>query len=470
MIRTRFAPSPTGVLHLGSVRTALFCWLYAKHSEGQFILRIEDTDKQRSTTDNVNAILEGMSWLGIACDEGPIFQTDRFERYHQVATEWLDAEKAYRCYCSKDELDAMREKQKEKGEKTRYNGHCRDLKYDESKKGDFVLRFKNPRAGQVLVSDQVRGDVIFENHELDDLVIVRTDGSPTYNFAVVVDDADMEISHVIRGDDHLNNTPRQINMFEALGVSAPVYSHLPMILGDDGAKLSKRHGAVDIRDYREQGFIPEAVLNYLVRLGWSYGDQEVFSIEEMIKLFDLSGINQSASAFSGDKLLWLNQEYMMHAPAESLVPHLEYHMNLIGIDRSEGPKLNEVIEAYRERAETFTQMAEACRYCYEEFDEIDPKAIKKHLRPVILEPIEALYLNLQLLERWSKETISRSINDTASSFDINMGKLGQPLRVAATGVSASPSIDITLCLIGKERTLKRLERAIEIIKKRKELS
>jgi glutamyl-tRNA synthetase len=470
MIRTRFAPSPTGVLHLGSVRTALFCWLYAKHSEGQFILRIEDTDKQRSTTDNVNAILEGMSWLGIACDEGPIFQTDRFERYHQVATEWLDAEKAYRCYCSKDELDAMREKQKEKGEKTRYNGHCRDLKYDESKKGDFVLRFKNPRAGQVLVSDQVRGDVTFENHELDDLVIVRTDGSPTYNFAVVVDDADMEISHVIRGDDHLNNTPRQINMFEALGVSAPIYSHLPMILGDDGAKLSKRHGAVDIRDYREQGFIPEAVLNYLVRLGWSYGDQEIFSIEEMIELFDLPGINQSASAFSGDKLLWLNQEYMMHAPAESLVPHLEYHMNLIGIDRSEGPKLNEVIEAYRERAETFTQMAEACRYCYEEFDEIDPKAIKKHLRPVILEPIEALYLNLQLLEGWSKETISRSINDTASSFDINMGKLGQPLRVAATGVSASPSIDITLCLIGKERTLKRLERAIEIIRKRKELS
>ena len=467
MIRTRFAPSPTGVLHLGSVRTALFCWLYAKHCDGQFVLRIEDTDKERSTKENVNAILEGMSWLGMDYDEGPIFQTDRFERYHEIAKNWLELGKAYRCYCSKDELDKMRNKQKEKGEKTRYNGHCRDLKRNDSKEG-FVLRFKNPLSGKVVVNDQVRGEVEFENHELDDLVIVRTDGSPTYNFAVVIDDADMNISHVIRGDDHLNNTPRQINMFKALGVNAPIYSHLPMILGDDGAKLSKRHGAVDIRDYREQGFIPEAILNYLVRLGWSYGDQEVFNTEEMIKLFDLSDINQSAAAFSSDKLLWLNQEYMMHATAESLVPHLRYHMDLIGIDRSDGPELIEVIEAYRERAETFTQMADACRYCYEEFDEIDPKAIKKQLRPVILEPMIALHSRLKLVEEWSHEIINACVNEVASIFDINMGKIGQPLRVAVTGISASPPIHVTLCLIGQERTLKRLERAIEIIKKRAE--
>ena len=467
MIRTRFAPSPTGVLHLGSVRTALFCWLYAKHCDGQFVLRIEDTDKERSTKENVNAILEGMSWLGMDYDEGPIFQTDRFERYHEIAKDWLELGKAYRCYCSKDELDKMRNKQKEKGEKTRYNGHCRDLKRNDSKEG-FVLRFKNPLSGKVVVNDQVRGEVEFENHELDDLVIVRTDGSPTYNFAVVIDDADMNISHVIRGDDHLNNTPRQINMFKALGVNAPIYSHLPMILGDDGAKLSKRHGAVDIRDYREQGFIPEAILNYLVRLGWSYGDQEVFNTEEMIKLFDLSDINQSAAAFSSGKLLWLNQEYMMHATAESLVPHLRYHMDLIGIDRSDGPELIEVIEAYRERAETFTQMADACRYCYEEFDEIDPKAIKKQLRPVILEPMIALHSRLKLVEEWSHEIINTCVNEVASIFDINMGKIGQPLRVAVTGISASPPIHVTLCLIGQERTLKRLERAIEIIKKRAE--
>ena len=467
MIRTRFAPSPTGVLHLGSVRTALFCWLYAKHCDGQFVLRIEDTDKERSTKENVNAILEGMSWLGMDYDEGPIFQTDRFERYHEIAKNWLEHGKAYRCYCSKHELDKMRNKQKEKGEKTRYNGHCRDLKRNDSKEG-FVLRFKNPLSGKVVVNDQVRGEVEFENHELDDLVIVRTDGSPTYNFAVVIDDADMKISHVIRGDDHLNNTPRQINMFKALGVNAPIYSHLPMILGDDGAKLSKRHGAVDICDYREQGFIPEAVLNYLVRLGWSYGDQEVFNTEEMIKLFDLSDINQSAAAFSSDKLLWLNQEYMMHATAESLVPHLRYHMDLIGIDRSDGPELIEVIEAYRERAETFTQMADACRYCYEEFDEIDPKAIKKQLRPVILEPMIALHSRLKLIEEWSHEIINACVNEVASIFDINMGKIGQPLRVAVTGISASPPIHVTLCLIGQERTLKRLERAIEIIKKRAE--
>ncbi len=469
MIRTRFAPSPTGVLHLGSVRTALFCWLYAKHTQGQFILRIEDTDQERSTRENVDAILEGMTWLGMECDEGPLYQTDRFARYQEIANDWLKSGKAYRCYCTKDQLDEMRNQQKEKGEKTRYNGHCRELTNHSSTK-EYVLRFKNPLTGRVIVNDQVRGKVIFENAELDDLVIMRGDGSPTYNFAVVVDDADMQITHVIRGDDHLNNTPRQMNMFSALGVEAPIFAHLPMILGDDGTKLSKRHGAVDIRDYRESGFIPEALLNYLVRLGWSSGNQEVFSIEEMIKLFDLPDINQSASAFSGDKLLWLNQEHMMSTEAESLVSHFKYQLDKIEVDINQGPDLVKVIEAYRERAETFSQMATACRYCFEDFAEIDPKAAKKQLRPVILEPMLALYVSLTELDEWSIEEISSCINNVASEFEINMGKLGQPLRVAVTGTSASPSIDITLHLIGKARSIERLGRAIEIIKGRAALS
>ena len=469
MTRTRFAPSPTGVLHLGSVRTALFCWLYAKHTQGQFILRIEDTDKERSTRENVDAILEGMTWLGMECDEGPLYQTDRLARYQEVADDWLKSGKAYRCYCTKEELEEMRNQQKAKGEKTRYNGHWRDLESNSSTK-EYVLRFKNPLTGSVIVNDQVRGEVIFENAELDDLVIMRSDGSPTYNFAVVVDDVDMQITHVIRGDDHLNNTPRQINMYSALDAEPPTFAHLPMILGDDGAKLSKRHGAVDIRDYREAGFIPEALLNYLVRLGWSYGNQEVFSIEEMIKLFDLPDINQSASAFSGDKLLWLNQEHMMNTKAEILAPHLKYQMEKIEVDISQGPNLVEVIEAYRERAETFAQMAIACRYCYEDFTEIDPKAVKKQLRPVILEPMLALYSSLDELSDWSSEAISSCINSVAAKFDINMGKLGQPLRVAVTGSSASPSIDITLYLIGKARSIERLGRALEIIKERGALS
>ena len=281
-VRTRFAPSPTGVLHLGSVRTALFCWLYARHNNGQFVLRIEDTDRERSTPENVEAITDGMNWLGLDADEGPIFQTDRFDRYRKVIEQWLDEGKAYRCYCSREELDELRAGQMERGEKARYNGKCRDGATPREGVSP-VVRFRNPLQGEVVVEDQVRGTVVFQNAELDDLIIARSDGSPTYNFSVIVDDFDMQISHVIRGDDHLNNTPRQLNMLAALGAEPPVYAHLPMILGPDGAKLSKRHGAVDIREYRDLGYLPDAVLNYLVRLGWSHGDKEVFSIEEMVE-------------------------------------------------------------------------------------------------------------------------------------------------------------------------------------------
>ena len=464
-VRTRFAPSPTGVLHLGSVRTALFCWLYARHHGGQFVLRIEDTDKERSTPENVDAILDGMAWLGLDADEGPFFQTERFDRYQEVIDQWLDEGKAYHCYCTKEELDELRAGQMERGEKTRYDGRCRDR--TEPREGvDPVVRFKNPLDGEVVVNDQVRGTVVFQNAELDDLIIARSDGTPTYNFSVIIDDFDMNITHVIRGDDHLNNTPRQMNMLEALGADLPVYAHLPMILGPDGAKLSKRHGAVDIREYREQGYLPEAMLNYLVRLGWSHGDQEIFSVDEMIKLFDIADVNQSASAFNPEKLLWLNQQHIMAAPLERIGRELVPYLKAAGLDPANGPDPRDVAEGFRERAETLLHMAASARYCYEDFEVIEPKAAKKNLRPVILEPLKAARDRLAELEEWTKESIAETIEQVAASFEINMGKLGQPIRVAVTGGPVSPPIDVTVWLVGQERVVQRLDNAIEIIEAR----
>ena len=313
-VRTRFAPSPTGFLHIGGLRTALFCWLYARRHAGKFVLRIEDTDLERSTDEAIRQILDGLEWAGLDHDEGPFFQTRRFDRYKEVIDELLAQGRAYRCYCTKAELEQMRAEQTARGEKPRYDGRWRE-RTDSLPGVPPVIRFKNPLTGEVIVDDVVHGRVVFQNSELDDLIIARSDGSPTYNFCVVVDDMDMQISHVIRGDDHLNNTPRQMNMLSALGAKVPVYAHLPMILGSDGAKLSKRHGAVSVLQYRDEGFLPAALLNYLVRLGWSHGDQEIFSIEEMTALFDIRDVNKSASAFNGEKLAWLNQQHMMHAPA-----------------------------------------------------------------------------------------------------------------------------------------------------------
>jgi len=461
-IRTRFAPSPTGVLHLGSVRTALFCWLYARRHGGQFVLRVEDTDRERSTEENVEAILDGMTWLGMNADEGPIYQTHRFDRYRELTDEWLAEDKAYHCYCSKEELAELRERQMKAGERVRYDGRCRDNA--EPRDGVHpVVRFKNPLNGEVVVNDQVRGRVVFENAQLDDLIIARSDGTPTYNFTVVVDDYDMGITHVIRGDDHLNNTPRQMNMIAALGAEVPVYAHLPMILGPDGAKLSKRHGAVDIREYREQGYLPEAMLNYLVRLGWSHGDQEIFSVEAMTELFDIADINQSASAFNPQKLLWINQQHIILAPAEKLAAALLPYMHSAGLKLENGPPLSDLADGFRERAETLVQMVDSSRYCYEDFDEIDAKAAKKNLRPVIQEPLQAARDELAKLSEWSKEAIAETIEKTAARFDINMGKLGQPIRVSCTGGSVSPPIDVTLWLIGQIRTIERLDRALQLI-------
>jgi glutamyl-tRNA synthetase len=464
-IRTRFAPSPTGVLHLGSVRTALFCWLYSRHHGGQFVLRIEDTDKERSTKENVDAILEGMEWLGLDYDEGPFFQTDRYERYREVIEQWLEEGKAYHCYCTKEELDELRESQMASSGHVRYDGRCRDR--IESRDGvEPVVRFKNPLEGGVVVDDQVRGRVVFENAQLDDLIIARPDGSPTYNFSVIIDDFDMGITHVIRGDDHLNNTPRQMNMLAALGAEPPVYAHLPMILGPDGAKLSKRHGAVDIREYEEQGYLAEAMLNYLVRLGWSHGDQEIFTVDEMIRLFDIKDVNQSASSFNPEKLLWINQQHIIAAPAERIGAALLPYFEQAGIDPNDGPNLEDLADGYRERAETLTQMIASSRYCYEDFDEIDAKAAKKNLRPVILDPLTAARVALAELPEWTKEGIAKTIEDTAARFELNLGKLGQPIRVAVTGGPVSPPIDVTVWLVGRERALKRLDKAIQIIVER----
>ena len=464
-VRTRFAPSPTGVLHLGSVRTALFCWLYARHCGGRFILRIEDTDRERSTPENVDAILDGMAWLGLDADEGPFYQSQRYERYREVIQQWLAEGKAYRCYCTREELDELRAQQMTAGGHVRYDGRCRER--TEPRQGvEPVVRFRNPVDGTVVVDDQVRGRVEFENAQLDDLIIARSDGSPTYNFSVVIDDHDMAVTHVIRGDDHLNNTPRQMNMLEALGAAPPVYAHLPMILGPDGAKLSKRHGAVDIREYREQGYLPSAMLNYLVRLGWSHGDQELFTLDQMIEHFDIADVNQSASSFNPEKLLWINQQHIKAMPPDDLGAALIRFLVKAGLDPSDGPDPVHVAEGYRERADTLLHMAASARYCYEDFEVIDEKSAKKHLRPVILEPLEAARERLAGLNHWGQAAIHEAIEAAANDFDLNLGKLGQPIRVAVTGGPVSPPLDVTLWLVGRERTLERLDRAIRLVEKR----
>lgn len=464
-VRTRFAPSPTGVLHIGSVRTALFCWLYARRHGGQFILRIEDTDRARSTQENVDAILDGLAWLGLDHDEGPFFQTDRFDRYRAVIEQWLEQGKAYHCYCSKEEIDALRADQMAAGQTARYDGRCRDRQ--EAVAGvNPVVRFRNRADGEVVVHDHVRGRVVFQNAELDDLIIARSDGTPTYNFTVIVDDSDMKITHVIRGDDHLNNTPRQLNMLAALEVEPPAYAHLPMILGPDGAKMSKRHGAVDVREYREAGYLPAALLNYLVRLGWSHGDQEIFSVDEMARLFDIDAVNQSASAFNAEKLLWLNQQHIIATPAEVLGRELLPYFAALAIDPAEGPDPARLADGFHERADTLLKMVEGARYCYEEFEQIDPKAARKSLRPVVLEPLREARDGLQGLNEWSAEPIAAVIDETAARFEISMGKLGQPIRVAVTGGPVSPPIDVTLALVGRERTIQRLDHAIQLVEAR----
>jgi glutamyl-tRNA synthetase len=459
-IRTRFAPSPTGYLHIGGARTALFSWLHARKHGGTFILRIEDTDLERSTAESVDAILQGMTWLGLEYDEGPFFQTHRFPRYKEVIDRMLKEGSAYHCYCTKERLESLRNEQMARKEKPRYDGKCRHGVQNPPAAIPPVVRFKNPQDGAVVVEDLVRGRVVFQNVELDDLIIARSDGTPTYNFTVVVDDMDMKITHVIRGDDHLNNTPRQMNMLKALGFDPPVYAHVPMILGADGARLSKRHGAVSVMQYRDEGYLPEALLNYLARLGWSHGDQEIFSIDEMIRLFEVNNVHTSAAAFNPDKLLWLNQHYLKTADPQHVAHHLGFHLGRLGIDPAQGPSLVEVVQAQRERAKTLAEMASLSAFFYKDFEAYEPKDSQAHLKPEAQAPLAELRDRLAALPEWSAAAIHAAVNAVAEARGLKLGKIAQPLRVAVAGRAVSPPIDITLALLGRDRTLKRLDRAL----------
>lgn len=462
---TRFAPSPTGYLHVGGARTALYSWLYAKSQGGEFILRIEDTDIERSTDEAKQAILDGMEWLGLHYDKGPYYQTERFDRYNQIIDEMLEKGLAYKCFMSMSELDAIREEQEKVGQKTRYPGTWRD-RTDHPEGQAYVIRFKNPLEGEVVIKDHVRGEIRISNRELDDLIIKRTDGAPTYNFCVVVDDWDMGITHVVRGEDHINNTPRQINILNALGAPVPEYAHVSMILGDDGKKLSKRHGAVSVMQYRDDGYLPQAVLNYLVRLGWSHGDQEVFSLEEMIKYFSLDSISKSASAFNTEKLNWLNEHYIKTLPAAEVAKYAQWHFDCQGIDCSSGPSLESLIEVQAERVTTLKQLAEVSTYFYADFDTFDADAAKKHLRVVAKEPLQAVKDALLALEDWTADNIQVAINITAEKLGIGMGKIGMPLRVAVTGSGNSPALDVTLNLMDKSKVAQRIDKALVYITNR----
>tara|TARA_R110000868_G_scaffold410505_4_gene698825 strand:+ start:69225 stop:70625 length:1401 start_codon:yes stop_codon:yes gene_type:complete len=462
-IRTRFAPSPTGFLHIGGARTALFSWLFARKHGGQFILRIEDTDRERSTEESVQAIFDGMNWLGLDWDEVPVYQTHKFERYAQLIQQLVDEDKAYRCYCSKERLDALREQQMANKEKPRYDGHCRDCS-DGDVDAPHVIRFKNPIAGSVAWDDLVRGTIEVQNSELDDLIIQRTDGSPTYNFCVVVDDWDMNMTHVLRGDDHINNTPRQINLYAALGVKPPIFGHLPMILGSDGARLSKRHGAVSVMQYRDEGFLPEALLNYLVRLGWSHGDQELFSKQDMIDLFDVEHINKSPASFNPEKLQWLNQQYLKSEAPDYVAAQLALILKAKGVDAPVDHKLIELVKAQAERSKTLIEMADKSLCFYQTFETYNEAAVEKCFKPESVEPLQLLHDKLAALSVWEQDDIHVALQAVGEELGLKMGKYGPAVRVAVTGSTMSPGLDLTLYLIGQADVLERLQKAIALIK------
>lgn len=457
-MKSRFAPSPTGYLHIGGARTALFAWLWAKKTSSKFVLRIEDTDKERSTQASVDAILEGMEWLGLDYDEGPIYQSDRTDRYNEVINVLLANGKAYYCDCSKDRLEQMRESQIANKEKPKYDGCCRQKSLNNG-----VIRFLNPDEGSVIFNDFVKGEVSIANFELDDLIISRSDGTPTYNLTVVVDDHDMQIDCVIRGDDHINNTPKQINLYEALGWDVPKFAHVPMILGSDGSRLSKRHGALNLLSYRDDGFLPEALLNYLVRLGWSNGDQEIFSIGEMIELFELENINNSPASFNQEKLDWMNQSYIKTTSLSNLIQHLSWHLDRLNINLDNGPSINNLVKFLRERSKSLVDMAQSCVMFYTDFDGFDEAQANKTFKVNSKEVLEDLVDRLSVINDWNAENIHSVIESICEARSIGFGKVGQPFRLALSGDGKSGSIDISAQFVGKERTLSRLKMAIDWI-------
>lgn len=459
MIRTRFAPSPTGYLHIGGARTALFSWAYARKHGGVFILRIEDTDLERSTPESVEAILQGMSWLGLDYDEGPFYQMQRMERYKEVIGQMLASGHAYHCYASKEEVEAMREQQRAAGLKPRYDGRWRP------EPGKVlpapptgvapVVRFKNPLDGSVAWNDLVKGIIEISNTELDDLVIARSDGTPTYNFCVVVDDWDMNITQVIRGDDHVNNTPRQINILKALGATLPQYAHVPMIMGADGERLSKRHGAVSVMQYLEDGYLPEALLNYLARLGWAHGDEEVFSMAQFVEWFNLEAISRSPAKFNPEKLLWVNQQYLKTAGNARLAELTTPFLLRDGGDLGNGPPLTEVVQLLKERVSTLEELADAAVLFYR-YLEPSPELVAQHLSPEAIPALTTLANNFMVVE-WKRQTIQETLKAVVAESGLKMPKIAMPLRVLVTGETQTPSIDATLELIGRETVICRLQ-------------
>ncbi len=469
-VRVRFAPSPTGFLHIGGARTALFNWLYARHHGGTFILRIEDTDRTRSTEEYIDAIIEGMKWLGLDWDEGPLRQTDRFDLYRGYVAKLREEGKAYHCYCSAEELEARRQEALAKGGTPKYDGRCRLLKGPVPGRTPAV-RFRMPQEGHTVVDDMIRGKVEFENSQLDDLIILRSDGTPTYNFTVVVDDVDMKITHVIRGDDHLNNTPRQMQLYSAFGYPMPKFAHLPMILGADKARLSKRHGATSVMAYYEMGYLPDALINYLVRLGWSYGDQEVFTKEELIKYFTFENVGKAAAVFNPEKLTWLNQQYIISSTperlAELVVPFLRKEKIIAEGQALDMGWLARAVKTLQERAKTLVELAGSLRYYIVEYVEYDEKARNKFLNEKSLNLLIELKEALGGVSEFSHASVEAVFRSIIEKHGVKLGSLAQPVRVALTGGTESPGIFEVLEIVGKEKTIKRIEKAIETIEEKK---
>jgi glutamyl-tRNA synthetase len=468
MTVTRFPPSPTGYLHIGGARTALYSWLHARQHQGKFVLRIEDTDLERSSQESVQAILDGMQWLGLDYNEGPYYQTQRFDRYKEVLDRLIKSGHAYHCQCSRERLDEMRENQKAAGLKPKYDGRCRNLGLPAD--DQTVVRFKNPIDGNVIIADLVKGNIAISNQELDDLVIARSGGVPTYNLTVVVDDMDMGITHVIRGDDHINNTPRQINILSALEAQLPLYAHVPMILGSDGARMSKRHGAVGVMQYRDDGYLPEALLCYLVRLGWSHGDQEIFSIAEMLSLFNIEDVSRSPSTFNPEKLSWVNQEFIKALSPAALLEKSRWYFDQAQVDidgashisADSTPKEHAVavVGLIQERCKTLLDVVAQSAYFFNDVKAYDEVQLKKHLRPISIELVRELVENLNKLDGWNAESIHQQVQLVVDKFEVGFGKLAQPVRIAVTGSTVSPSIDKTLELLGRVKAMDRLSQAL----------
>ncbi len=458
-VRLRFAPSPTGYLHVGGARTALFNWLLARKIRGTFILRIEDTDVARSTQESVDAILDAMKWLGLDWDEGPFYQSERFPLYKEYVDRLLVEGKAYRCYCTTEELEARREKAMAEGRKPKYDGTCRGLDHEIPGK-PYVVRYRAPQDGVTAFNDLIKGPISFNNDELDDLIIQRTDGTPTYNFVVVIDDATMGITTVIRGDDHVNNTPRQILLYQALGYPVPEFAHVPMILGADKTRLSKRHGATSVMAYKEMGFLPEALVNYLVRLGWSHGDQEIFTREELIEKFAIEQVGRSAGVFNPDKLLWLNAHYIKAGDPERLADLLVPFLKERGVDTEAGPALPAVVKTLQERAKTMLEMADGAVFYYRDDFAYDAAAVEKHATPAVLALLSSLSERLEQLPEYGHEALEALFKGFCEEQGIKFGQIGPVVRIALSGGTVSPGIYEVIEVLGRDRTMARFRRAI----------